>query len=159
MKQSVLTIFFIAGLIFTSCKDPISQPLSAEQKAAVEKEVLAQWELMGAAVERSDAKAYISFFSDRDFLAIYSQGTAYAGLQAYADTVQNWFGQRKGNEMQEKEVKITVFTDSLALVDVKSMFRATFKNDTVVSIRHVASFLFKREETGWKVIHGHESWK
>jgi len=158
MKKLLFLFIFLAGLVFTSCEDK-SPVLTETQKAAIEKQVLEQWEKIGAAIENADAQGYASFLSYDGFFNMFSQGYSYCTREQYVDTVKVWFGQRKSNEQQNKKIKVNVLSTNMVLLDQESVFIATFKDDRILKINHIVSFLFKKEGTGWMIIHGHESWK
>jgi len=158
MKKHLFLIGLMVILFFGACKNPNPQ-LTGAQKAVIEKQVLDQLEKMNVSVEKADADDYNAFLSSNNFLSMISQGTPFFTRDDYANAVKDWFSQRKSVELSQKTIKTNVLTENLVLLDQSAIFQATFKDDRVFMIHHTVSFLFKKEETGWKIIHGHESWE
>ncbi|MHC1708782.1 MAG: nuclear transport factor 2 family protein [Bacteroidales bacterium] len=157
MRTRLFYLFLAWCLVTTACK-PSDKTMTDAQKASIEKQVSEQWAKISESVEKSDGEAFSSFLSNTGFLSMSSQGTAFNSRQEYADTVTFWFKQRKGAEIKDPMVKISVLSKRFALLNQQSVLIATFKDDKVMSIHHTVSFLFKKEESGWMIIHGHESW-
>jgi hypothetical protein len=61
--------------------------------------------------------------------------------------------------MRKVLLLVTVFTENLALLDQKCIFRLNLKANSVALINHAVSFIFKKEDKVWMIIHGQESWK
>ena len=158
MKKHLFFVGLMAILFFGACKNP-NPPLTDAQKAVIEKQVLDQLEKMNLSVEKADADGYNAFLSSNNFLSMISQGTPFFTRDDYANAVKDWFSQRKSVELSQKTIKANVLTENLVLLDQSTIFQATFKDDRVFMIHHTVSFLFQKEETGWKIIHGHESWE
>lgn len=157
MKNHLLYFVLMAGIIFTACQNP-SPSITDSQKVIIEKQILEQWEKSGLAVKKSDADGYLTSFSSTGFVAMHSEGMQFISLKEYADSVKVWFSARTSNEIQQPTIKVTVLSDQLALMDQKSVFQLNLKDSRVVRCNHAVSFLFKKEDSGWKIIHGHESW-
>jgi ketosteroid isomerase-like protein len=90
---------------------------------------------------------------------MFSHGTPFLTRDAYADSLNIWFGARKNNEITQKTIKVKVLAENLAVLDQVSVFQANFKDDRIIKLNHSVSFIFKKEAAGWKIIHGHESWQ
>ena len=151
-------IFYLILFLFIGCQKT-NPPLTETQKAEIERQVMEQWDKLDACVEKSDAEGFMNFFSTNEFLGMYSGGTVFQKRNEYADTVKVWFGLRESNQIEGKKVSVNVLGNNLALLNQTSVFQANFKNKTIMKVNHAASFLFRKEDSGWKIIHGHESMK
>lgn len=158
MKKQLFHIGLMIILFSGACKNP-NPPLTDAQKAVIEKQVLDQAEKMNISVEKADADGYNAFLSSSNFLSMISQGTPFFTRDEYANAIKDWFSQRKGVELSQKNIKVSVLTENLVLLNQSAVFQATFIDDRVFMIYHTVSFLFQKEESGWKIIHGHESWE
>lgn len=158
MKKHFTIFTVLACVLFTACTNN-PKLLTDARKADIEKQVLEQWGRITAAVEKADAESFISYLSPDGFLDMYSQGMRFAGRAQYADTVKSWFGARTITELQQKEIKVSVLSEDLALLDQKSLFTANLKDGNSVRCNHMVSYIFRKEALGWMIIHGSESWK
>jgi ketosteroid isomerase-like protein len=157
MKKSLFLWVLISGLAFSSCKNPAGD-LTATQKADIEKQVLEQWDKLNLTLEKADAAGYLSFLSTDGFLGMHSEGTQFLTRESYADSVKAWFEPRKSCEMPNRKIKVHVLGENLALLDQAGIFQANFRDGRVIRLNHAVSFVFRKETSGWKIIHGHESW-
>lgn len=158
MKKYFVFFPLLVCVIFTSCRSTCP-PLTDAQKAGIEKQILGQWDKIIATIERADAESYSSYLSTDEFLGMYSQGLQFVSRDQYADTVKSWFGQRTSSEVQQKVIKVSVLSENLALLDQRSLFVSIYKDGHALRFKHVVSFIFKKEASGWMIIHGNESWR
>ena len=157
MKR-LLFFVFMAGLAFMACNNTPTL-LTDSGRSAIEKQILEQWKKAATMVEKADAEGYLSAFSSNEFLGMSSAGKQFVSMTEYSDSVKVWFSTRYSSEIQNASVKVTVLTENLALLDQASVFKVNFKDNQIMRTSHVVSFIFKKEGSGWKIIHGHESWK
>lgn len=157
MKNHLFFFLLWAGILFTSCQTTFP-PLTDSQKAAIEKQILEQWDKTGIAVKNADAESFMTSFSTNEFQAMYSEGKQFLTRKEYADSVKVWFSARKSSEIQQPTIKVTVFTPTLVLFDQKSVFLVNLKDNRAFHSNHAVSFIYKKEDSGWKIIYGHESW-
>jgi len=157
MKNSLFFSVFLVSILFSAC-DSSCPPLTHSQKAAIETQILQHWKIAGDAVEKADADSYMATFSSDEFMAMHSEGRQFLSRKEYADSVKSWFSVRKSSELRQAKVKVTVLTENLAILDQKSLFRLNLKDNRTMDYNHVGSFIFKKEGSAWKIIHGHESW-
>ena len=157
MKKLLFIIILMTGIVFNSCT-PSNPQLTELQKNAIENQILEQWKKIGSCIEKADAAGYAAYLSTNEFIAMYSEGKPFLSRGEYSDSVKVWFSARKSTELQQPTVRVTVLNENLVLLDQKSVFRLNLKNDQVVRCNHAVSFIFKKEDSVWKIIHGHESW-
>jgi ketosteroid isomerase-like protein len=157
MKKHLILCLFLAGLIFTSCMKS-GPSISEAEQSEIEKQVSEQWTAINEALEKSDAAAYGTFFKDNEFLGMTSQGASYKDWKTYLDTVGVWFGNRTSCKVEQKDLQLNVLSKRFLMLHQKSVITANFKDSSSLKINHVVSFLFKKQDETWSIIHGHESW-
>ena len=157
MKNHLFFFLLLATIMVTACMAP-PPTLTDSQKAAIEKQILEQWGKVSVAVEKADAEGYTAYLSSKEFLSMSSEGKTFQSSEEYADSVKVWFSARKSVEIQQVTTKVNVLTENLVLLDQKSVFQLNLKDNRIMRFSHAVTFIFKREDAGWKIIHGHESW-
>lgn len=158
MKKLLILLTLAAGAILFACNQPTPK-LADARRIEIEKQVLSDWDKINSSILKADAEGYLAHFNAGDFLGMHSEGYRYLNLKDYSDTVKGWFGPRTNTEMKDKKMNVNILSENLALVDQTSMFIATFNDGRVVSMKHAVSFVLKKEQDGWMIIHGHESWR
>ena len=159
MKKHLFIFVLLLCTIISACKNQCP-PLTNSQKADIEKQILDLWNKITIPIEKADIDGYAPFVSSDEFIASYGGGTvALRSKSELIDTLRTWFSNRKGNEFQQKTVKIIVLAENLVLLDQLCILQINFKDDTIMRLNDAISFIFKKETSGWKVIHAHESWK
>jgi ketosteroid isomerase-like protein len=149
-------IAVLAALSIVSCT-PKSEPLTDLMKTELENQVRDTWNQTIIAIEKSNSADYLAFFSQEGFIGMNSQGMHFESLQQYADTVNYWFGMRTENRMEQQKIKISALCEDAVILNQTCIFQPVFTNGTVMPVQHAGTFLFRKEGSGWKIIHGHES--
>ena len=159
MKKHLLFFVLLLSIFYSACKTQCP-PLTDSQKADIEKQIQELWDKLTIPILKADADGYAPFVSSDEFIASYEGGTlALRSKTELIDTLRAWFSNRKSNEFQQKTVKITVLAENLVVLDQLCILQINFKDDTMMRLNDAISFIFKKETSGWKVIHAHESWK
>lgn len=156
MKIRPCFIALLAVLTMASCTSK-TEPLTDSRKKEIENQVRDTWIQTTVAVEKSNSADYLAFFSQEGFLGMNSQGVHFETLQQYADTVNYWFGMRTENRLEQEKIRIYVLGEDAALLNQTCIFQPAFTNGTIMRVQHALSFLFKKEGSDWKIVHGHES--
>jgi hypothetical protein len=157
MKKYLLFFVLLAGIIISACKTQCP-PLSDSQKADIEKQILALVDKLIVSIEKLDIDSFSAFFSSDEFIAGYSEGSAKQSETEWIEGTRIWFNQQKSVEL-DNEVKVTVLSADLVLVDRVGIYQVNFKDDRISRSVQALSYVFKKEATGWKIIHVHESLK
>jgi len=155
MKKYVCTFLSIILLVAVSCQQETE--LTDELKATIEKEVEAQHDKLANAIRQLDidlqtpniSKEFISHISG-------SRGITY-GYDACIDSFKNSFANRTRHQSQVLDQKITVLSSDLVLLTSESIWENWFKDGRYRKSNGKATYLYKKEPDGWKVIHTHES--
>jgi uncharacterized protein (TIGR02246 family) len=156
MKRHLLFWIILSAITFSSCSEQ-STKFSDEQKAEISTQVREVWTLIGHSVRDVQPESFIGFFSTDHFISMHTDGMTMHSREEYADSVRSWFGGRKSAKLLDPEVRIQPLSGDLALLDQTAGFVVVFGNEKADTVQHAVSFLFQKEETGWKIIHGHES--
>jgi ketosteroid isomerase-like protein len=158
MKKNYFGWIIISALFLSSCSEQCTK-LSDEQKTEIKTQVQEVWTLIGHSVRDADAESFVEYISSENFIAMHSDGVTMNSREEYADSVRSWFGGRNSAKLLNPEIKILPLSGNLALLDQVAGFITVLRDEKADTVQHSVSFLFQKEETGWKIIHGHESWK
>jgi ketosteroid isomerase-like protein len=150
-----LTFVLLLGI---SCSNQ-STELTDEQKVTIQNEVQVQMDGKITAARQLDADAFIDYFSNDEFISVNSGATYYSSLSVFADSVANWYSLRESRNTNQIESKITVLAPDLALGTRVLYSENLFKSGELLKSNTVITELWKKEQSGWKVIHFHESSK
>lgn len=143
------------GILLSACTNECTE-LTEQGKSKIEKQILDEWEKIMATIKDSDSEAYATFISP-DLILMSSQGSVYYSKTVYIDNVKKWFSTRKNTEIEQKKIIVTPLDEDIALLDQESDFVVTYQDGSIQGVHHAVSFVFKKEPTGWRIIHGHES--
>jgi hypothetical protein len=157
MKKHVLFFVLLLSLIVSACKTKCS-PLTASEKADIEKQILEIVNKLIISVEKLDIDSFSTFFSSNEFSSGYCQGSTFQSKQEWVDDTRVWFNMLKSAELDNK-IKVTVLSADLVLADRVGNYQVIFKDDRISRSKQALSYIFKKEAAGWKIIHVHESSK
>ncbi len=158
MKKNYFGWILISAFFLSSCSEQCTK-LSDEQKAGIKAQVQEVWTLIGHSVRDADAESFVAFLSTENFIAMHSDGVTMHTREEYTDSVRSWFSSRESAKLLNPEINILPLSGNLALLDQVAGFITVSRDEKADTVQHAVSFLFQKEETGWKIIHGHESWK
>ena len=156
MKRHLLFFVLLLSIVVSACTTKCP-PLTDAQKAVIEKQILEIWAKFQNSVENVDFDSFSSFFSSDEFITSFGSGVAFNSKAEYLDTVKARFSIRKSNELQQVTVKVSVLAEDLALLTRSCVLQINFKDGSIRSLQAAVSVIFKKEATGWKIIHRHES--
>ena len=157
MNKYYFIIVLLMSVLFSDCTNQCHE-LTDQRKSQIEKQILDEWKNISAAIENSDSDEYATFISP-NLILMCSEGSVYYSKIAYIDNVRNWFSTRENTEIQQEKVTLTVLEEDIVLLDQKSVFKVIYKDGSIQRVHHAVTFVFKREPSGWMIIHGHESFK
>jgi uncharacterized protein (TIGR02246 family) len=155
MRNHFFIIVLMLSVLLSACTNQCTE-LTEQGKSKIEKQILDEWEKIMATIKDSDSEAYATFISP-DLILMSSQGSVYYTKTTYIDNVRNWFSTRENTEIEQKKIIVTPLDEDIALLDQESDFVVTYLDGSIQGVHHAVSFVFKKEPTGWRIIHGHES--
>jgi hypothetical protein len=156
MKKHLFPLVLLACIIFSACQNQCP-PLTDLQKADIEKQVLEVWDSIKIPLLKLDADGYSPFLSSDEYLGYYGGGTVIPSKAAVIDSLKVWFSYRKSQQFLQKKVTVTVLTENLVLINLVAGFEVENKNGEIYRGDDATSILLKKKDSGWKVIHEHES--
>ncbi|TFH00854.1 MAG: hypothetical protein E4H14_19220 [Candidatus Thorarchaeota archaeon] len=158
MKKLVFLTTIIA-LFLCSCAKTTTTELTAEQKATIEKEVRDQYDGLVSTLNQLDINPWYEYWSQDQFISMNSGVNYFPKLSVWTDSVSYWLSKRERQQVELVEVHANALTSELVILISKANWDVMFKSEEHLIFRAVVSLLWKKEETGWKIIAGHESWQ
>ncbi len=152
MKKHLLFLVLLLSIIVLACKTQCP-PLTDAQKADIEKEILELTNKMNDLAEKSDVAKWSELISSAEFLGWSSEGKLYQSREIWLDSMSVWMNSRESLEIGQRKFNVTVLSADIVLVDRVSVNQAKYKNGRIERYNSAISYLFKKETTGWKVIH------
>jgi hypothetical protein len=160
MKKLVFYMFFTTIIVslFISCAKNTKTELTVEQKTAIQNEVKDQYHKALSAINQLNSASWFEFWSKDGFLTAFSGVNYFDNRSALVDTVANWFSNRTSQKFEPTDIRVTPLTSELALLTSKMDYLILFKNESQYKFKGIHTFIWKKEQTGWKIIHMHESY-
>lgn len=156
MKKNLILLVMLSLFLVAACRNQCP-PLTDLERADIEKQVQEQMKKNLISVSNLNAAEVLSQFSTDNFIAFCYAGPIVLSRSALGDSLETWYGQRKSISIDQLNLKVTVLSADLALVDRTSVNQRVLKNDSTVKYNFIGSYVFKKETSGWKLIHTHES--
>lgn len=159
MRSIHLSLFAILLLIlFCSCSNKTIPALSPEQKTTIEEEVNAQYNKYLSALNQNDYELWAGFFSEDNFVSVLAyplvEPTDY---KTWMIEVKDSFSRRIKHETELIEIKITALAPDIAISTQFGKWKTHWTDMDYTNIIYHASFLWKKEADGWKIIHVNET--
>jgi ketosteroid isomerase-like protein len=156
MKKQLFPLLFLVFIIFSACQNQCPL-LTDQQKVDIEKQIQEFHDSLLIPIEDLNPDGYAPFVSSDEFLGHYNGGTVIPSKAAFIDTLKSWFSDRQTQRFEPQKVTINVFSKDLVLIDQVAKFNIINKDGQIWQGDHAISFLIKKEKSGWKIIHSHES--
>jgi hypothetical protein len=84
-------------------------------------------------------------------------GTLYQSREVFIYTNSSSWNRLKSLEIGQRKFKVTILSADYVNVDRVAVTHSEYKNGQSGRYNSSISYLFKKEASGWKVIHAHES--
>lgn len=161
MKKLVFFLLFstIIVSLFISCVKNTKTELTLEQKRTIQNEVTDQYDKALSAINQLNSVLWFEFWSKDGFLSVYSGVDYFDNRSALIDTVTNWFSNRTSQKFEPVDIRVTPLTPELALLTSKIKYEILFKNENQYNFKGLHTLIWKKEQSGWKIIHMHESYE
>ncbi len=156
MKKYLWSTAAIILMALASCQE--SSEFTEEQKAVIEKEVKAQSDGQVSTVNNLDVSGWSENLSKDEFISINSGVTCFSDRSVFMDSLKYWFSLRDKLTFNSLEVRVTPLTQDLALMTDKGNFDILMKSGEKLNLNFLVTFVWKKEQSGWKIIHFHETW-
>ena len=155
--KKLIFLCFIATALLISCSTPIDTELTEEQKAVIISEVGEKVDAIQLIIMQLNFEAWTEYWSENDFISVISDIDFFDDLSVWEDSVANWWSGIESRSSASSEKRITPLTLNLALVTRTNNGSAVLKNGEKFSYIHQGTTIWKKEESGWKIINLHES--
>lgn len=156
MKKYFLTISAIILLALPSCQDKTE--LTAEQRAMIEKEVKDQFNIHISSISQLNFDLWAEFYSEESFISVLKHRfDCLPNYTAWMDTVRVSFSTRERHQTELLDVRVTALTSDLALLTQVGIWENWWKNGNYKKTKGFVTFLWKKEQNGWKIIHVNET--
>lgn len=167
MKELVLAFFAItltgalaarAADVQVPEKQPAAETLTEAEKTLIAKEVEDQFGKLAAAVNQMNAGAWSDFYSNDGFISAIAGTESYTAKSAWVAAITGYFATRESQLLEPLQVRVAALAPRLALMTSEEKSVMRMKDGKRVNFRHVYTMLWRKEQSGWKILHSHESW-
>lgn len=157
MKSIYRLLFVFFFVMLFSCQQQ-HHALTEVEKEAVTKEVKNQFNNLVSACDELNAAAWSEFYSQTDFISAIGGANYFATRSAWVDSITLYFSMRASQKLDLLDVQVTVLAPNLALLTSEENIEMVSKGGKEIKWKHAFSMIWKKEQSGWKIIHSHESW-
>jgi len=157
MKSSCLLTAFLL-IFFCSCSNKTIPALSVEQKATIEEEVKAQHDVFVSAITRNSYEDWVNCYSKDHFISVLAYPLVdYYDYDEWMSIVKDGYSGRIKHETRLLDITVTPLSADLALSTQFGSWQNWWKDAPYSKTIFHASFLWKKETDGWKIIHVNET--
>ena len=157
MKNHFIKLFVVPLIFLFSCQGNVD--LTDDQKATITAEIESLYTEAISNLSLLDIEVWSANWSKDGLLSVNSGINYFSSFVEFRDSVEYWFSLRETQEVEILEQRVTVFESDLALLTSTASWEIQFKDETELSVKALATLLWKKETEGWKIIHLHESWQ
>jgi len=145
-------------ILFSSCSNKTIPALTAAQKTTIEEEVKAQHDVFVSAITRNNYEDWVDCYSKDNFISAF----AYPVVDGYdydkwIREVKGGFSQRIKHKTDLLDITVTPLSPDLAVSTQFGTWQNWWKDSPYAKTIFHASFLWKKEIDGWKIIHVNET--
>jgi ketosteroid isomerase-like protein len=151
---SLLVVFFV---ILVGCKQQPPQFTDAE-KETVKKEVKEQFNQLVSILNQKNAEEWSKFYSKDEFISAFISTDYYSDRTAWVDSITKYFSMRESQKVEAVDVRVNALAANLALLTSEEHGYMIMKDGKNIKSKHVYTIVWKKKQTGWKILHSHESW-
>ena len=159
--MKIYFLLILLSLIALSCNKNTKSDLTDEQKSKIMAEVKTQIDLSGSGIEEMDAGKAFSVFSKMEGVKYIRDGHLYPDIETAENQYAEWF---KNAEPVER--KLTLDPVLYDILDENTVLVTTIGSFSIVSDTTnqkpwvlAYTMLWRKEDSGWKLFHMHNSWE
>jgi hypothetical protein len=157
--KKVFPLIICVLLLGISCSNQRTE-LTDEQKATIASEVENQYRNVVSDLCTFDIEKWSQPYSKDNFISVNSLVNYFPSFNSWRDYVANAFSLRESQEVKIVEINTTVLSSDLVLLTSIANWNILFKSgEQIKDSKTIASLLWKKEQSGWKIIYIHESWQ
>jgi len=130
--------------------------LTDTQRAETEKTLRALTLELLDQVNQMNAEGQAEFWSD-DYQEAVMGANVVKGKEGLLKRLKNIFRLRVSQKIKREEIKVHVLSPTSAYVLVVSSLSVKFKNGKHFTVPSAWTMIYKKETSGWKMVHSHES--
>jgi hypothetical protein len=161
MKLQIPIVIVMCLAMFASCKNDSKQELTYAQKETIIQEIDKVWQTAGKGIEELNAELAFSLFSKSKDAKYIRDGHLYPDIETAKKQYAGWFSDP--NASKQKFSCDPIYYD---IIDDKTVIMTTLGsivkvNDDPNKVPWVLAYtiVWRKEGTGWKVFHMHNSWE
>lgn len=161
---AVLAATFVCGLFALAEgprnieKEPLMKSSTASDKVSIVKEVTDKFTQLVAAINQKDVAGWEKFYSRDEFVSTVAGGVFFATRSDWVQTIISNFSMRDSQHLELREVQVIPLNPDTASLTSQEIVAMKLKSGQDTVSRHVFTTIWKRGQTGWQIIHSHESW-
>lgn len=128
------------------------------KKNEIEKEVTDQFNQLISALNQKNADEWAKYYSSNGFISTIAGTDYYPTRNLWVDAVKNYFSMRERQHVELVELRVTALAEDIALLTSEERSEIQLKDGNSKQSKHVFTMIWKKEASGWKILHSHESW-
>lgn len=156
MKKQLLLIPLFLGILLIGCNKPSTQ-LTESQKSEIEKEILSLLDSINIPLKTLDVDGFSKFISSENFIANFWKDTLVTTSDGFINLAKSRWSDAQSQDFKQNYLKITVLTPALVIVDREGIVSYKDQNGQTHEIKDFLSSICRKEQSGWKIIHTHET--
>ncbi len=157
MKNTILIILFSLPVLWACQNTPTA--LSDAEKEQIEAEVRDEFQNLVESIRQLDFDKWSDFYSQEYFISSVNGRFGYiTNYKQWMKIVDESFASRSRHESETLEVNINALSPNLALLTFSGIWENWWGNN-YNKVNGLATYLWKKENDRWKVVHVHESIK
>lgn len=111
-----------------------------------------------SALNNMDITTWAAFYSDESFVSTIAGTEYFQSKIEWVEAISNYFSLRQTQIVTPVIIRVTPLAADLAYMTSEEKSEILLKNGERVTVTHVFTMIWKKEASGWKILHSHESW-
>jgi len=156
MKSLYRCILIVLLICLFGCSEQAT--FTDAEKETVKKEVSEQFGKVISAINEKDIASWSGHYSQDGFVSAVAGTDYYSKRDAWVNAITGFFATRESQRIEPVAVRIHATARDLALLTAESNSEMKMKDGGLMKVKHVYTMVWKKEPSGWKILHSHESW-